>query len=57
MTNLPEFERWKEKQLRQHGVTIVERLRLIPQNLTDLQKKYLASKRDDLGHDIPSEIT
>lgn len=48
---------YKERQLRQSGVNIVRRTRLIPSNLNKLQKAYLASKREDLGHDIPVEFT
>jgi GTP cyclohydrolase II len=46
---------YKERQLREYGVNIVKRTRLIPPNLNQLQKAYLASKRDDLGHDIPTD--
>ena len=48
---------YKEKQLRQCGVNIVKRSRLIPASLSNLQKAYLASKRDELGHDIPVTFT
>ncbi|EJN08246.1 GTP cyclohydrolase II [Bradyrhizobium sp. YR681] len=47
---------YKERQLRDYGVNIVKRNRLIPSELSSLQKAYLASKRDDLGHDIPNDV-
>jgi GTP cyclohydrolase II len=47
----------KEKQLRQNGIKVAKRTRLIADNLNDRQRKYLASKRAELGHDIPSEVT